>query len=390
MKNIHNSVWVYGGLALLVILLHAIFQIPQSEGYNPSDDGVILAQAFRILNGQIPHVDFISIRPVGSAVFHSISLMLPFPIETTARWITLFEYLIIAILWSNILFRVLPQKVQSTFTLILLSTLVFVLTENFYNLFPWTTIDALFFFSMGFFVYQYWAQQSLSRAGHFMRYSLIVFFIGYAALCRQTFALPTLLLALFAGFESVKNKRLWAFVSGAFLGLWPYILYLIILLKNNGLTNFYDQLTGRTELWQTGFLKFGHQFWTNPASLVFLAAIILLLIFRFFYPRIEGGITKRWQVGISLSLTFVFLLFLFAIFIDRDHLFNYSFSLFGLLVSALFLFPLFSLRISGPHSIFLWILFIAWTAAISLGDNSPVFAIGLLGGGLPPETCVRG
>ena len=63
------------------VILYTLMGIIPSEGFNPSDDGVILAQSYRLLQGQIPHLDFISIRPIGSAVFHSIHFISPLPLE---------------------------------------------------------------------------------------------------------------------------------------------------------------------------------------------------------------------------------------------------------------------------------------------------------------------
>ena len=66
------------------ILLYAVLGVISTEGFNPSDDGVILAQSYRLLQGQIPHLDFISIRPVGSAVLHSLHFISPLPLEVSA------------------------------------------------------------------------------------------------------------------------------------------------------------------------------------------------------------------------------------------------------------------------------------------------------------------
>ncbi|MEN4017737.1 MAG: hypothetical protein PQ968_04725 [Methanobacterium sp.] len=54
-------------IIIVSIIAHILFS---KLGFNPTDDGFILAGAKRILEGQIPHLDFISIRPVGSHFFH--------------------------------------------------------------------------------------------------------------------------------------------------------------------------------------------------------------------------------------------------------------------------------------------------------------------------------
>ena len=52
-------------LFFLVILTHHLFSW---IGFHPTEEGVDLALSRRILEGQIPHRDFITIRPVGAAL----------------------------------------------------------------------------------------------------------------------------------------------------------------------------------------------------------------------------------------------------------------------------------------------------------------------------------
>src|SRR5919199_912105 len=45
-------------------------------GFNPTDEGFILAYSRRLLDGQVPHRDFIAIRPTGSSYLHIIDLLI--------------------------------------------------------------------------------------------------------------------------------------------------------------------------------------------------------------------------------------------------------------------------------------------------------------------------
>jgi len=60
--------WI-AALALLTLAagLHLGFS---PLGFDPSGDGAVLAEGRRLLAGQIPHRDFISFRPAGSAFLH--------------------------------------------------------------------------------------------------------------------------------------------------------------------------------------------------------------------------------------------------------------------------------------------------------------------------------
>src|SRR5918912_610006 len=55
------------------LVAHLLFS---SLGFNPTDDGFILAYSRRLLDGQVPHRDFISIRPVGSSYLHLIEVVI--------------------------------------------------------------------------------------------------------------------------------------------------------------------------------------------------------------------------------------------------------------------------------------------------------------------------
>ncbi|MGM0650030.1 MAG: hypothetical protein ACQES1_05925, partial [Bacteroidota bacterium] len=62
-------------ILIVVSVVYMFINYAGTEGLNPSDDGVVLAQSWRIILGQVPHLEFISIRPVGSGVLHSIHFL---------------------------------------------------------------------------------------------------------------------------------------------------------------------------------------------------------------------------------------------------------------------------------------------------------------------------
>ena len=383
MKKIPRTGILIASLILVVVAINLFFQVPQGEGFNPSDDGVILAQSYRIINGEVPHVDFISIRPVGSAIFHSLSFAIPFPLEVAARWLCLLEYLLISLLWSWLLFKTLPLRNQKPYILLLISTLAFVLNQNFYNLFPWTTIDAIFFFSLGFFIYWNWKDSKLSRRLSAVRYFMIIFFIGYSALCRQTFALPVLVLGILSLTESVKRRQLTSMLLGGLVGLTPYWIYLTSLIKENALNDFYHQLTGRTEIWETGINQFGQQFWNSPFLAIYLIIFVLFLFLKLETKKEVGGKVNVFLRPISVWVNFILLSgIVVLIFVNTTHLFSYSFVLFWIYILMLICGSMFISEGWRKVSLHWWIIFLAWTSSISLGDNSPVFTTGLLGGGI--------
>ena len=62
-------IWV--SLLLVLLAATAAHLAFSSFGFNPSDDGFILAGSRRVLDGQVPHRYFISIRPAGSYYLHA-------------------------------------------------------------------------------------------------------------------------------------------------------------------------------------------------------------------------------------------------------------------------------------------------------------------------------
>lgn len=58
------------GVVFVIVLAVAAHLVFSWRGFNPTDEGIVLAGARRILAGQIPHRDFIFIRPALSMVLH--------------------------------------------------------------------------------------------------------------------------------------------------------------------------------------------------------------------------------------------------------------------------------------------------------------------------------
>ena len=380
-KNNSKAVFFLVLTGLVLILVNIFFEIPQGEGFNPSDDGVILGQSFRILAGQVPHLDFISIRPAGSAIFHAISFFSPLPLEVSARWITLLQYLIYSFLWAWILVKAKPQMPDKIFWVVFMSVLIFVLNQNHYNLFPWTTIDALFFFSLGFFIYWNWKEVRLSVTESWIRYFLIFLFSGYAALCRQSFALPTLVLGVAILIESIQNIKIWRLLSSLVFGLFPYWLYGFILLRNEAFSLFLDQMTGRTELWQTGIVRYGQEFWGSPLLILYILLLggFLLSSFMNLSSLKAERFSRPIKLG-ALSLLVVTLVIIIMVFVRPENLFSYSFIFFWFLLVLLIVRGFFSDQGSVFRRLSFWVILISWTSSISLGDNAPVFSMGILAG----------
>ena len=361
------------------IILYALFGIICTEGFNPSDDGVILAQSYRLIQGQVPHLDFISIRPVGSAVLHSLHFISPLPLEVSARWLTLLQYLSYSLLWVWMMVRFTRiRKYRGLIFYFLLGIWAFLLNQNFYNLFPWTTIDALFWIVIALSFYLPDPKGIFQKRAWF-KVALITFFASMAVLSRQTFALPALILVLSLVYHGIRRKKWMQLIAGFIIGGIPVIIYFSLLVMNAALPLFLEQMTGRTELIDTGIREFLVQFWDSPVVWFHILVIFLLLLYRLTEGSGSGTVFRIALIPMArYAFAVIFTLMAFCVFLFPNSLFGQSFMQFWMLV-LFWVFEEVSRQIKPQQRRwFLWVIIISWTSAISLGDNAPVFALGLI------------
>jgi hypothetical protein len=92
-KNIYDSVFIL----IVTTICHFLFS---KYGFNPTDEGFVLSSSNRLLHGQIPHVDFSSVRPLGYAYLHIPELLISKKqIFLVSRFVFWFEQVLIAFFW---------------------------------------------------------------------------------------------------------------------------------------------------------------------------------------------------------------------------------------------------------------------------------------------------
>ncbi len=356
----------------------------ENEGFNPTDDGVILAQSYRMLNGEIAHKDFISIRPVFSGILHSIHFFSSLPLMISARWFVVLQYLSGAFVWAWLLMQFVNIDKQSVAKRMavfsFLSIATFVLNGINYNIFPWTTIDAVWY-SIGsvFFLYQFLQNESKQiRSLIFATASL--FLISLSAISRQTFALPALLLFGFFAYSYFKEKKLHFILISSFLGALPLLLYFVFLLKNNSIHLFISQMTGRSEIFQTGILRFIKSF--LKSYLLGLHIISILIIYLATWRKKWDWNRNAPKVLAKLTIFYLlasigFVVWYFTLKNQTVMVLKVPFELFW---NWIFVFVIaYTTCLNRNEKILsICITVLAWTSSISLGDNSPVFVGGIL------------
>jgi hypothetical protein len=354
-----------------------------SEGLNPTDDGVVLAQSWRIIQGEIPHIDFISIRPVGSAILHSVHFISPFPLEITARYFVLFQFFIIAFSWVQF-FRLksnfkhnLPISYQLS---ILLIAWMFG-TYN-YNLFSWTTIDAVFWTSLGF----YFSERAFHIRRSWLMLTFGIFAFSMAALSRQTFFLSFIFGVIWIGWRIYLSKKYKTAIIALLIGLIPFFAYAIMIAANDAGKAFITQMSGRTDFYDTAINTFWLRFKSSEILWVNLG-IIAISLFGGIAKTISHKVRAFFSALPSMRIIFILetglVLYLFyrtITYFAGNQSENYllPFLAFWILLDMLLL----RISIQGnklKYCVPAWAaLFVAWVSAISYGCNTPVFAFGIL------------
>jgi len=322
-------------------------------GFNPSDDGFILAYSRRILDGQIPHRDFISIRPIGSALLH---LPVVWAGGNAVYWLDrLFvwaEFSVIALAWVVIGQRcagILHTHGQAC----ALYLLAFFFSSNVFPIMAWHTVDGLCLLSVGL-VLALRCDERVRLSGYAL--------IGAAVLCKQNYLVmgPLCLVLL----NDVKRWRYWIALA------LPPATYIVALALLSALPAAVAQLLAQSDLMRAGFTHYA----LNPnlyAGLLVGAALARAAL----APRLGraaylGGLAVL--AGAALTLTAQYTPIGDA-FVERT-----SFALFGAVLGAAAIHLLHEGWTSRRVQVGLLATGAAWATSISIGYNNPSVGAGPL------------
>mgnify|MGYP001591199431 FL=1 len=318
------------------LIVHVLYG---NLGFCPTDEGYMLSGSRRILDGEIPHRDYISLRPVGTQILHAHLLL--WAGENLIWWsrlLTWFEVAATTWLWILIA-RHFSTEFQCARRRLIVAAIAFLAATNSFPIMPWNTYDALFFLSLGIVLHLF--QPRLSWLG--------MIFIGMSTIFRQNYVFPIPLLLLALG--ELFRLRSWILVA------LPGTFYLAAMAATGGLHDMVVQMTS-------------HKGSLVPALLPFLG---------FTMPFLQGlliggaaavaGNSKRPTIRLFGNLLHALALLYSAFilpFTDTES--SMGWFLFGVLILALpFLF-----RLSTSLFRFLsLVLIMGWGAAISEGHPQP-------------------
>ena len=322
-------------IPIVAAICHILFS---KYGFNPTDEGFVLSASNRILHGQIPHVDFSSVRPLGYAYLHIPELLISkthfFLVSRFVFWL---EQVLIAFLWIRFLINYSKQEI-STFNKYSLVIICFVFNVHYFPASVLHTIDGLLMCMIG-----------LNIISSEKKWSFIGFiFIGFAALCKQNYlVMLPIILFLFGR----KNVLLYSVA-----GLLPIIIYVVLISFYGGWNDLITQLSGHNELIKVGMLSY-------TKSRLFFAGIIT----SFFVLKSRYTIIKHLLFCTLLLVCF------YAMCTYRYHE-RYSFLILGSSIGALMV-----TIIKSEFKfcvVFTIGITLGWCVSISVGYNSPALFLG--------------
>lgn len=244
------------------------------RGFNPTDDGYILSESWRVAVGQVPHLDFISARPALSALMHLPEVLLPAYMLAVSRLIVVFQLFWIAVASVEIIVRRNPKVKKTDHKVSFqLYVVAFLINANCWPIMAWHTIDGLFLSCTAFWII--FCRGELCRSQR-MKWPVVFLLAGSAALVKQGFLLtPIFCLILFLIRERSKSKidLLWIVI--------PSFVYLFwIRGPFNGLS---DQLYSGSFKELLMPFYFALLYFSNFPGIVFLSTILILVFLKYRY-----------------------------------------------------------------------------------------------------------
>lgn len=251
-----TAAWAVGVAALAWFVVARIGRY----GFNPSDQGFVLALSRRVLEGQIPHVDVVSPRPLGSAYLHTVDLLLPGPLFVVSGFLAMVQVIVATIACAALVSRVSPLR-WGPLRILLVGAAALVSIHTF-TLMAWHTVDGIFLTAVG-----WWLLDDGLRSGSAWRRRTGLLLLGFAVMCKQSFmfAVPAgvALLVLHPAEDrraNLRSPRWWrrTVVDLLFLGAVP-LAYVAVVTAGGGFTPMVEQLTGGVGEWGRNL----YQFWWN-------------------------------------------------------------------------------------------------------------------------------
>ncbi|MDQ1395384.1 MAG: hypothetical protein QOG64_643, partial [Acidimicrobiaceae bacterium] len=221
----------------LIVLAGWIFHRFGQLGFNPTDDGFILGQAYRLLHGAVPHRDIISPRPLGSAYLHMVDFLVPLPLLEATRLVAAIEITATSMFCGWLVLDRPPHRWGVATTLAVAASAL--VNLHVFPLMAWHTVDGILLVSAG--------AVAISRAATSGRRRVLflgMVMVGASATVKQSFA-PAMVMAAVAAWFVIRRQhgRRRAFVTAIAALVSPAALYGSVVTLSGGGPDMVTQLT---------------------------------------------------------------------------------------------------------------------------------------------------
>lgn len=328
-----------------------------SLGFNPTDDGFVLAMSRRLLDGQVPHRDFISIRPVGSALLHAPLVFLGGDITYwLGRLVAWCQFMLVAWIWVVLMGRLMGRvwiwSERAVFTGIAL-----VLSAHTFPPMPWYTLDGLTLSSLGLLMVDS-PRSGIRTIGCLL--------LGASALCKQNFL--AIFPIAFLIFPQTR-RALCVFAAAA-----PILMYAGYLLLTGALGDAAAQLGATTNVLGTSLWP-----WIVNPALWWGAAAGVVISWMTAAARGRGPTAGRLHaLGILAACGLVLFAATTMLWHQQPYLRGGAFLVFGAVLGV----TVAAWRRGGARDgrtrAGALVLLVAWSSSVSLGYGSPALMAGAL------------
>ena len=353
------------------------------QDLNITDGPFVVGFAHRVLNGEIPHADFISPRPAGSAYLHTIEFLLPVPVMWASRVAMLAQLAAVSVLLAMlVLDRPFLRLGVAGAAAAVGATVVNLHT---FPAMAWHTVDGMTCAALGFVLLERGLRSAHPRLGLLAAGAAV---LGSAPLMKQSFfVVPLLGLArlawgLFAARRAaaapqdaspLRDRARTFLLATLAMGV-PGALYVLLVTIGGAFSRMVDELTGGRGVWGqalTDFLKadvVGDEtlrYMAIVAGLLVVAEVLRRLRPRFAWPAAAGEVAAR------LALTWIVV----DLALRGDLLFTtpWSFQVFWLGVVAVVVVSLARRALDWPGVV---VVSLGWMVSLSWGAARPALAAG--------------
>lgn len=221
-NRVGTWLWV---LVIPVSLALAYWWFEALVGFNPTDDGFVLAQSWRLLQGQLIHVDFTSPRPLGSAFLHLPEVISPWATLAISRLVVVAQQLWIASATVGLIDRLRRLSPAQRGALMIVA---FMLNTGVWPMMAWHTVDGIFLGITALWLARRATGGDAGESGppqpNGTRARLMIaawLLAGAAPLVKQGFVVVPLLVALIVVVDRRARSLLWAPLMAV-----PWLAYL--------------------------------------------------------------------------------------------------------------------------------------------------------------------